>query len=82
MEAKVRVSESFLQNFPVLPHWPDIEHRAEVEFTSEDPSHSLDDALRPGVEWGRRAERVCHAKCLLRDSPRALRSTHHSVAYS
>ena len=33
----------------------DIEHRAEVEFTSEDPAHPLEDALRPGGASGWRA---------------------------
>lgn len=35
--------------------WLDVEHRAEVEFTSEDPTLPVEGALRPGAGPGWRA---------------------------
>ena len=38
------------------PGWLDIEREAEVELTSEDPSHPVESALRPGGAGWRAAE--------------------------
>lgn len=54
--------------------WLDLERLAEVELTSEDPSHPVEHALRPGGEGGWRAAGPGPQVIRLRfDAPRHIR---------